>query len=102
MDGDLYTHAGAVLGGAAAAAAAVWGFMRRFMRGANAAAARSVEGQADSQALREVRAVDKKHTAKIEALDVRLQRVERESAETVGQLRQITNRLEDIWKVVSK
>lgn len=101
MDGDLYTHAGAVLGGAAAAAAAVWGFMRRLVRGANAAA-RSAEGQADSQALREVHAVDKKHTAKIEALDVRLQRVERESAETVGQLRQINNRLEDIWKVVSK
>ena len=91
MDGDLYTHAGAVLGGAAAAAAAVWGFMRRLVRGA-----------ADSQAIREVRALKKEHDERIDGLEKRVQGVEQAGASVAGELKQMNNRLSDIWNFLTK
>lgn len=91
MESEVFTHAGALAGGATAAGLSVWGFMRRFSRGA-----------ADSQALREVRAVDKKHSDRIDGLERRVSAVEQNTASVSGELRQMNKRLDDIWSLLSK
>lgn len=91
MDVDIYTHAGALAGGAAAAGVGVWSFMKRFARGA-----------ADSQALREVRAVEKKHAERMDGLEKRLQEAEQAGASVAGELKQMNNRLSDIWNFLTK
>jgi len=91
MENEVFTHAGALAGGAAAAGLAVWRFMRRFAKGA-----------ADSQALREVRAVDHKHSLRIDGLEKRVTAVEQSAASVSGELRQMNNRLSDIWNFLTK
>ena len=91
MEGDFFSHAGALAGGAAAAGVSVWGFMRRWARGA-----------ADSQALREVRAIEKKHAERMDGLEKRLQDAEQAGASVAGELKQMNNRLSDIWNFLTK
>lgn len=63
---------------------------------------RRVSDEVLAKALREVRAVEKKHAERMDGLEKRVQGVEQASASVAGELKQMNNRLSDIWNFLTK
>ena len=82
---ELTRYAGTLVGGIAGGAAFGWALMRRF----------AVKG-ADSEALRQLKAVEKKNDEAHRQFDERLRILEIETARQKGVLQQINERLGEI------